>query len=665
MKLKIVLILFFILSLSACSDESYIDIVPIEPVLGEAFYSNQVLTYNGSILDIENLYFCGDEEGNKIEFFHYSYEDFRPVDDWGKNNGIFDILTEYRLYCDQEFISLVGVRSEYDSIIITAIHEVVESYGKQEKVDELKKLINEKVFSIDYIEQALISYTFFSYSVPYSSNSTRLESQYRSKIIKDFSTFFQDTDFKNLHKLNILIFELNSYEDKYGKSQITKLYQSYDNVSFYISYEFYPGEEHFRTIKQHFLFNIEGSLEIEYLEFFKSDQCFPSPENCRRYEQSHYNKYIPSEFDDINFDYLELYYSDFVLEPVKIFLDYFKEPFNKIALNRGESIINSSLGGFHSSLITSEARIFMWGSNDYGQLGDGTLINRYTPKDITSEFNLNSGETIIYSSLGGLHSSLLTSEGRIFMWGRNELGQIGDGTITNRSIPKDITSQFNLNAGENITSISLGANHSSAMTSEGRIFMWGRNEYGQIGDGTITNRSIPKDITSQFNLNAGENITSISLGASHSSAITSEGRIFMWGSSDYGQIGDGTITNRSIPKDITSQFNFNSGEIITYSSLGGLHSSLITSEGRVFMWGSSDYGQLGDGTLINRYTPKDITSEFNLNFGENISSISLGFEHSSAMTSEGRIFMWGNNIDGQLGYGTNWLTVRIFGSNSS
>ena len=325
-------------------------------------------------------------------------------------------------------------------------------------------------------------------------------------------------------------------------------------------------------------------------------------------------------------------------------------------LHQGEIITQITFGGGHSSAITSLGRIFTWGRNDSGQLGDGTTTNRSTPTEITSQFNLSEGETITQISLGFYHSSAITSLGRIFTWGRNSNRQLGDGTTTDRYIPTEITSQFNLSEGETITQISLGESHSSAITSEGRVFTWGRNDSGQLGDGTTTGRYTPIEITSQFNLSEGETITQISLNWYQSSAITSSGRLFTWGNNYYGQLGDGTTSEYKVPNstpiEITSQFNLSEGETITQISLGCYHSSAITSSGRLFTWGYNEYGLLGDGTTTDRYTPTEITSQFNLSEGETITQISLDGTHSSAITSEGRVFTWGRNDYGQLGDGT-------------
>lgn len=323
-----------------------------------------------------------------------------------------------------------------------------------------------------------------------------------------------------------------------------------------------------------------------------------------------------------------------------------------IPLMPGETIVQSLMGGYHSSALTSEGRLFMWGYNYYGQLGDSTTTSRNTPTEITSHFDLAGSETITQVTLGTYHSSALTSEGRLFMWGNNEYGQLGDGTTIWRNAPTEINNHFLLLLDETVIQVSLGFAHSSALTSEGRLFMWGYNAVGELGDGTIMSRHTPVEISDQFNLNEGENIFQVSLAYLRSSALTSEGRLFMWGINSYGQLGDGTTINRSTPTDITDSFEISTDDMIVLVSLGGYHSSALTSKGNLFVWGWNAHGQLGDGTNTNRTTPTEITSHFDLSNDDTLIQVTLGQVYSSALTSKGRLLMWGNNGVGQLGDGT-------------
>ena len=319
-----------------------------------------------------------------------------------------------------------------------------------------------------------------------------------------------------------------------------------------------------------------------------------------------------------------------------------------------------SMGNYHSSALNATGRVFMWGRNSSGQLGDGTTSDKNVPTEITSRFPLIQGDKITSLSLGSTYSSALSLTGRVFMWGRNSSGQLGDGTTSDKNVPTEITSRFPLIQGDKITSLSAGPNHSSALSATGRVFMWGSNQNGQLGDGTIelnTFRIVPFEITSKFILNEGDKVISLFLNGQVSSALTLSGRVFMWGSNIRALnavLGDGTtVFNRNVPTEITSRFSLEESDRIVSLSLGhDAFSSALSATGRVFMWGYNSDGQLGDGTTLHRSVPIEITKKFSLDLGDKIISLSLGNVHSSALSATGRIFMWGANSVGQLGDGT-------------
>jgi alpha-tubulin suppressor-like RCC1 family protein len=297
-----------------------------------------------------------------------------------------------------------------------------------------------------------------------------------------------------------------------------------------------------------------------------------------------------------------------------------------------EKIVAVSSGQDHSSAITETGKLYTWGWNQYGQLGDGTTTNKSTPTLIDA-FN---GEKIVAVSLGASHSSAITETGKLYIWGYNYYGQLGDGTTTNISTPTLIDSF----GGEKVVAVSLGYYHSSAITETGKLYTWGLNNYGRLGDGTTTQRNTPTLIDAF----GGEKIVSVSLGTHHSSAITETGKLYTWGYNYYGQLGDGTTTQRNTPTLIDAF----GGEKIVSVSLGGYHSSAITETGKLYTWGYNNNGELGDGTTTSRTTPTLIDS-FG---GEKIVAVSLGRNHSSAITETGKLYIWGYNGYGQLGIGT-------------
>lgn len=324
-----------------------------------------------------------------------------------------------------------------------------------------------------------------------------------------------------------------------------------------------------------------------------------------------------------------------------------------------------SLGGNHSAMITDDGKLFMWGGNLYGQLGNETNIDSNIPIDITEHFNLNENEIITSVSLGHFHSAALTSDGRMFIWGYGNNGELGNMQTEHSNVPIDITDRFYLQQNETIKEISLGAHHSAMLTSTGRVFTWGVNNSGQLGNNTIRSRNYPLEINNWIELDEGEIVQSIELGYLYSTLITSENRLFTWGENVAGQLGDGTTTSRLTPHDITDNFNLHNQESIKTVSTGFLNTLVLTSENRIFSWGANTHGSVGDGTTTSRSLPVDITDKFTLYNGEFIFSVSSGAEVASCITNKGNLFVWGKNNDSELGDGTKTNRLLPYYNNSS
>lgn len=322
---------------------------------------------------------------------------------------------------------------------------------------------------------------------------------------------------------------------------------------------------------------------------------------------------------------------------------------NRIPLEPEEEIKQMVLAVNHSGLLTSKGRLYLWGRNQEGQLGNSDQDDQRIPLEVTSIFDLQSGEIIIQFALGESHSAALTSLGRLFMWGSGTNGELGNNTTDHSSTPQDITTYFLLQPNETIASVALGKMFSAALTSFGRVFTWGSNAQGALGDGSNTNKGVPQDITSFFSISAEEQIVSLAF-AANPTALTSKGRLFIWGANERGSIGDGTWIDRYYPTDITSHLPLQTGESIHQFSTGfGGFSAVFTSFGRVFTWGANTFGQLGDGSKTNRNTPIDITSNFALEIEEALLGLSVGGDFMTAWTSSDHFFTWGNNSMDQRG----------------
>ena len=312
----------------------------------------------------------------------------------------------------------------------------------------------------------------------------------------------------------------------------------------------------------------------------------------------------------------------------------------------------------HTVGLSNSGQVYTWGLNNYGQLGDGTTDNKLTPT-LVSFTGLQSGETISDVFAGQLSSFALTSNSRVYAWGRNNSGQLGDDSTVDKLTPT-LISFTDLQNGETLRTIAAGIGHSLAVTSAGRVYAWGRNNSGQLGDGTTVNKLTPT-LISFTDLQNGETIRDLAVGIighslndveviGHSLAVTTTGRLYAWGLNDYGQLGDGTTVNRSTPT-LISFTGLGSGETIRNVAAGGEYSHAVTTQGRVYSWGFNTNGQLGDGTTVSKNSPT-LISFSGLQSEETIRNVDVGGIHSMAMTTIGRVYTWGYNFVGRIGDGT-------------
>ena len=288
-----------------------------------------------------------------------------------------------------------------------------------------------------------------------------------------------------------------------------------------------------------------------------------------------------------------------------------------------QKIKQVSLGLHHSAAITEDGSLYMWGDNECGQVGDGTIENKTLPKKIM--------DNVVAVNLKYTQSAAIISDSSLYMWGNNHSGQLGNGVDGGDLYKYDegIDSNLPIKIMDNVASVSLGFTHSAAITTDGSLYMWGDNCHGQLGNGTTESSNIPIKVM--------DNVASVSLGHYHSAAITTDGSLYMWGFNGYGQLGYvSMVYMNAVPVKIMDN--------VASASLGMFHSAAVTTEGSLYMWGSNWLGQLGDGTNEDSNSPIKIM--------DNVVSVSLFNDYSAAITSNGNLYMWGDNSYGLLGNGT-------------
>jgi len=340
------------------------------------------------------------------------------------------------------------------------------------------------------------------------------------------------------------------------------------------------------------------------------------------------------------------------------------QPTEAFNLYAGDEIEKFELSESSSGALTFNGRLFLWGSSGSG----ATFIIRNNndekkPLEVTTIFDLESDEKLIDFSLVESNGTAITTKGKIFTWGYEGYGKLGNGTsyFGGFSVePINILQHFQLNNPEKIISIDWGGTHAAALTNLGKLFSWGGNSRGQIGNGTFSDQNTPTLLNNRMGLINNETITDFSMGGEHSGAITSNGRLFMWGQNGWGEAIENlnNLNDINSPLDKTSAFLLHSDEKLVNIELGFGHSAALTNEGRVFTWGLNTSGQLGTDNFFNYRNPIDITNNFNLLEGETIVQIKLGVNSSAALSNLGRVFFWGDNSNGQLGFGNTINRIR-------
>jgi len=283
----------------------------------------------------------------------------------------------------------------------------------------------------------------------------------------------------------------------------------------------------------------------------------------------------------------------------------------------GNSWVTVSAGDTHALATRTDGSLWSWGVNNVGQAG---------------RLNTAQSFTLITTNSSSFNSNGIRNDGILFIWGDNDQGQIGTGDILARSSPVQIgTSSW--------TSISTGRFHTLAIRNDGTLWAWGLGTSGQLGVNNTTNTGSPVQVTS-----ISESWTVVSAGVTHSVGITETGKLYAWGNNTNGILGINSTINRSTPVQITTIAGSWSAVTAGYS-----HTAGITTTGTAYAWGLNTSGQLGNNTIINRSNPTLLATPFDVS---SWTIVSAGLDFTMARLTNGLAYGWGINSNGQLGNNT-------------
>ena len=284
-----------------------------------------------------------------------------------------------------------------------------------------------------------------------------------------------------------------------------------------------------------------------------------------------------------------------------------------------------STGRAHTCAIATTGALYCWGLNfESGALGTGNENDQSFPVEVAA------GTSWQDIAAGSFHTCGIESGGAVRCWGRSYSGQVGDRTdiVSNHRV----TMPTLVVGSPSFASLALGDASSCGLSSDGALRCWGRNEWGELGDGTHQDRATPVAIASTVKFRG------LSFGDHHACGVTANGAILCWGDDDFGQLGRGTAGIRRTPFELSGSW--------AQVSAGYGHTCAISTGGELHCWGKNEDGQLGVGTRTAARTP------IRVGMANDWSAVSAGTAHTCGLRTGGTVACFGDNQQGQLGTGT-------------
>ena len=316
------------------------------------------------------------------------------------------------------------------------------------------------------------------------------------------------------------------------------------------------------------------------------------------------------------------------------------------SLGTGRTAVAISSGHAHTCAILDNGAVSCWGHSSSQTASNNTY--QYSPELISN--SLGTGRTAVALSSGDYHTCAILDIGAVSCWGQNSKGQLGSGGTSNSNIP---TLTYSFGTGRTAVALSSGDKYTCAILDNGSVSCWGWNNNGQLGTGDTSNENPSPTLTSSLGI--GRTAVALSSGGSHTCAILDDGSVSCWGKNWYGQLGDGTTTGRLTPTQTSS---LGTGRTAVAISTGYGHTCVILDNGEVSCWGTGNRGQLGHGGTSHQSSP---TLTSSLGTGRTAVALSSGNTHTCAVLDNGSVSCWGNGLSGQLGSGgtSNQLTPTL------
>jgi len=291
----------------------------------------------------------------------------------------------------------------------------------------------------------------------------------------------------------------------------------------------------------------------------------------------------------------------------------------------GRSYVSIGVGLQHSCGLTAEGDVWCWGRGSNGRLGNGATADQSAPVQVVG------GHKFTTLTVGRHHACGLTAEGRAYCWGYGGDGKLGNGATTSSSRPIEVH-QGSLR----FKAISAGSYITCGIATDGDTYCWGSSTNGKLGAGESDGIAFdPRKVL------GGHRFAAVYAGHQYACALTAAGEAYCWGANGSGQRGDGTTTRSAEPVPVSGGLKF------TSLSVGKFHTCGIVEGGKAYCWGSNGRGKAGIGNTRggNLTSPTPVVNV------ENFASISVGHDHTCGVTTDQKLYCWGSADFGRLGTG--------------
>jgi gliding motility-associated-like protein len=305
------------------------------------------------------------------------------------------------------------------------------------------------------------------------------------------------------------------------------------------------------------------------------------------------------------------------------------------------------------ALTNSGDTVLAWGANDFGQIGDGTIINKPFPVRVKGVGGVGYLQNIKQIVTGNYSSYALTEDQKVLNWGGNQFGQLGNGTFSTSVVYPDYVLKAPGDTLKNIRYISAGGIFCMALLCDGTVWAWGSNGGGELAQNNTTNSAYAVQVKNSLGTGYLSNIKKIEAGDNYAFALSNTDTLWCWGTNNAGELGIGsTVPNRFILPTYTRNFS-GTGQLagVIEIAAGQGHAAAILSDNTVAAWGLNASGQLGINTTLSSNLPVQVMEMNGVNPLSDINYISTGDFFSIARTSTNQLYVWGENGSGQLGLG--------------